>query len=681
MKTDFKHIHFATDSAGNGVLTIDSQGASMNVLSRDLVLELEDAFTELQSEKLPGLIIRSAKRNCFIAGADINEFTTFASVDVAKEAIQRGQGIMQRIQDLPYPTVAAIHGVCLGGGLELALACTYRVATDESGTILGLPEVMLGIHPGFGGSVRSIQKIGVFSAMDIMLSGRTLSPYQGKKMGLVDRITPVRHLENEARKLLSRKPRPTRPPFIQRLVNRFPFRGVVASILRKKVASRARAEHYPAPYGLIRVWEKYGGNFRRMMDREAESVARLMMEPSTQNLIRVFFLREKLKSRGKKAKTKLEKIHVVGAGTMGGDIASYSAYKNLRVTIQDQGMERIAPAIRKAHSFFRKKLRKDRDVESRMDNLIPDPDGTGIRSSDLLIEAVFEDLQVKRDIFGKAESHAKNGTILATNTSSIPIDLIAEGLKHPENLVGIHFFNPVAKMPLIEVVVGQKTGQEAIDRAFAYAGQIGKLPLPVKSSPGFLVNRVLMSYLQEAFILEEEGVPISEIDKIATDFGMPMGPLFLADTIGLDVCLHVAKVFQEDFNQKIPENLPELVNQGKLGKKSGSGFYDHKKKKAEPTRSGNKRIHPGEIEDRLILSFLNTAVTCLREGVVEDTDDLDAGMIFGTGFAPFRGGPIHYAIQTGIDTIINKLSVLEQSFPDRFTVDPGWMELKSGGGK
>lgn len=375
---------------------------------------------------------------------------------------------------------------------------------------------------------------------------------------------------------------------------------------------------------------------------------------TSQNLVRVFFLQERLKSLGKGGNFKGKHVHVIGAGTMGGDIAAWCAVQGFTVTLQDREPKFIAPAIKRAYVTCKEKLKEDYLVQKAMDRLSPDVNGFGIGKADIIIEAIFEDLKTKQDLFKRLESEAKPSAILATNTSSIPLDEINSVLKNPERLVGIHFFNPVAKMLLVEVVKGEKTDATVLEKATSFVRKLDRLPLPVKSSPGFLVNRILMPYLLEAVALYNEGVPKTAIDKAMLEFGMPMGPITLADTVGLDVCLSVAKHLSQYYpNTTIPAELSTLVEQKKLGRKTGEGFYVYKNgKQVRPVETYDKPLK--EISDRLVLVMLNEAFACLREDVVADGDLLDAGMIFGTGFAPFRGGPIHYAKSQGIHELFEK---------------------------
>jgi 3-hydroxyacyl-CoA dehydrogenase/enoyl-CoA hydratase/3-hydroxybutyryl-CoA epimerase len=568
-----------------------------------------------------------------------------------------------------------IHGFCLGGGTEMALACRYRVMRDDPGTRIGLPEVRLGIHPGWGGSARMVPLIGALKAMDLILTGRSIDGRAAKRFGLVDRVAPERHLREAARRLVIDQPAPHRAGFLDRLSNHALVRPLLARVFRRQVGKRASKRHYPAPYAMIDIWQRHAGNQPRMLQAEAESLARLITGATARNLIRVFFLMERLKSLGRDTSWRPAHVHVIGAGIMGGDIASWCALRGFRVSLQDQAPERIAPALARAHTLFRRKLKHPRKVQAAMDRLMPDHRGYGVSRADIVIEAIFEDAEVKRSLYRDIEPRMKDDAMLATNTSSIPLEELTESLSRPGRLVGLHFFNPVAKMQLVEIVHGQSTDGDVAGRAMAFTRQIDRLPLPVSSTPGFLVNRILMPYLMEAVVLESEGVPATLIDRAATDFGMPMGPVELADAVGLDICLHVAENLGSHFNTEVPERLQKLVADGNLGKKTGQGFYRYKKGKAVRPKAGAGNWNMEDITNRLVLRLLNEAVSCIREQVVEDPELLDAGMVFGTGFAPFRGGPMNHVDAIGARELLELLEKEKQLRGERFTPDQGWESL------
>ena len=669
----YRNWRLETDADRIAWLYADKADSSTNVLSREVLEELHFIIDRITAERPQGLIILSAKDNGFIAGADVKEFTAIQDYDEALELITRGQSILDRIEKLPFPTVAMIHGFCLGGGMELALACRYRIAADDPRTRLGLPEVRLGIHPGFGGTMRLPPLVGAPLAMDLMLSGRTVEARRAQRMGLVDYAVPQRQLRRAALAILEEHPLPHQPGFWARMSNAGLVRPLLAAFLRKKTAEKAAPAHYPAPFALIDLWAEYGGDRERMVLEEGRSVARLLTGEAAQNLVRVFMLQERLKSLGRGGDFSPRRVHVIGAGVMGGDIAAWCALRGLQVTVQDRNHESLARVMKRAHDLFKKKLKQPRLVQAAMDRLLPDKSGMGLRRADVVIEAIFEDIDAKQGLYREIEPLIRPDALLATNTSSIPLETLSQALSRPERLVGVHFFNPVAQMQLVEVVSSPITAPEVAQKAAAFVRHIDRLPLPVKGTPGFLVNRVLMPYLLEAVALESEGVPAAVIDQAATQFGMPMGPILLADTVGLDICLHVAEILAGQLHGAVPERLRELVAAGRLGRKSGQGFYSYKGGKPDKAALGKEDKIAPEITDRLMFRYFNEAVACLREDVVADADLLDAGMIFGTGFAPFRGGPMHYIEMTGLPHGRQRLEELENTYGERFHPDPAWI--------
>ncbi len=671
--SNYKHWQIQKDGSHIIWLGFNRKDAAVNTINDEVLDELNGLLHEVsQINDAKGLIIYSLKSKGFIAGADVNAFSQFNHPTLAVDFLRKGQAVFSYLEALSIPTVAMIDGFCMGGGLELALACDYRIATDDKNTRIGLPEVMLGIHPGWGGTVRLPKLIGGFRALsEVILTGAALSAAKAKGLGIVDDVVPLRQLTRAAVYYINRTPPKHKPSFIQSMSNYSWIRVLLAKMMRYQVAKKARKEHYPAPFAVIDLWEKEGGFDERAYLKEADSVEQLVTKSDTAfNLIRAFLLRERMKGFAKGSDFQAKHVHVIGAGVMGGDIAAWCALRGLSVTLQDKSYAQVAPAIGRAHQLYKKKLRKPRLIQAAMDKLIADPDGHGIARADVIIEAVFENLDVKQAIMRQVELNAKPDAIIATNTSSIPLDEISQAMSNPSRLVGIHFFNPVAKMELVEVVSSTKTTKDISHHACAFVNQIGRLPLPVRSSPGFLVNRVLMPYLMECVQLLNEGYDAELIDAAAMSFGMMMGPVELADTVGMDVCLAVAENLTKHFGGTVPDKLRSMVREGKLGRKSGEGFYRYKNGKPVKKKVTNTSGHK-EIEHRLILRMVNEAAACLREGVVADSDLLDGGMIFGTGFAPFRGGPMHYAKQFGHDQLNELFARLETQYGDRFKADTG----------
>lgn len=669
--------HWKTEAA-DGVLwsLLDVAESGTNVLSHEVLEEFETLLEYCETHPPKGLVISSAKRTGFIAGADVREFSLINTYAEALQLIKKGQAILDRLEGLDCPTVALINGFCLGGGTELALACDYRIALDEPRTRIGLPEVKLGIHPGFGGSMRSVRTLGPLAAMGMMLTGSSMDAGKARRTGLIDDKVPERQLRSAARYFIDKRPAPCRMNWKGRILNNGILRPLLATRMRRKVAGKAQKRHYPAPYALIDLWERYGHDERLMLTEEARSVARLITEETARNLIRVFHLQTGLKALGDKKVFVPRHVHVIGGGAMGGDIAAWCALQGLRVSVQDTNRKALAAAVKRAHGLFNKRFRAYPNLASAaMDHLMIDEDGQGLHHADVIIEAIIENLEIKQDLFRKLEPQIKADALLATNTSSIPLEQLGQALTRPERLVGLHFFNPVSRMPLVEVIYGSDTGEEAVLQARAFTRYIDRLPLPVRSAPGFLVNRILMPYLLEAVLMEQEGLPAEVIDQAARDFGMPMGPLELGDAVGLDVCLYVGRILASELGGEVPEQLEKLVNQERLGKKSGHGYYRYTKGKREIRKTVSFTGNLQDVQDRLILRYLNEAVACLREGIIDSKDHLDAGMIFGTGFAPFRGGPLHYVHSVGVETIRGRLTELEQKFGERFRADEGWREL------
>jgi 3-hydroxyacyl-CoA dehydrogenase / enoyl-CoA hydratase / 3-hydroxybutyryl-CoA epimerase len=659
-------------------LTVDKPGSSTNVLSSGVLRELDAVLEPLIRSPPRAVIVISAKQSGFIAGADIKEFTGITNIDAGFRLIRAGQEVLSRLEALPCPTVAAIHGFALGGGLELALACRYRVAVNDERLSLGLPEVQLGIHPGFGGTVRSVRLVGVRPAMEMMLTGKPVGAAKALRIGLVDRLVAAADLRAAAKEIALQAPPPFHAPFGERVLSWPIVRGFVKNQLEAQVAARAPRVHYPAPYAMIDLWARGGNSY----EAEARSIAELFLSPTSRGLVRVFLLQDRLKALGGKGGPEIKNVHVVGAGVMGGDIAAWSALRGFTVTLQDRGLEFIEPALRRAHELFDKRLKDPAQNAAARERLRADVPGEGVPAADVVIEAIFENRAAKQELYARLEPRMKSAALLATNTSSLLLEPLAAKLARPQRLVGLHFFNPVAQMPLLEIVQSDSTDSEVMQAATAFARKLDKLPVPCRSAPGFVVNRVLLPYLHEAMYAAQEGVPLSVIDKAAVDFGMPMGPIELADVVGLDVATHVGEIIAAELGRTAPDltRLRELVAAGKLGRKSGAGFYlwkDGKPVKA----AADGAAAPADLIDRLILVLVNECVACLREKVVDESDLIDAAVIFGTGFAPFRGGPLWYARARGSNEVVARLGELAARHGARFTADSGWPLVGAAGGK
>ncbi|HKU47937.1 MAG TPA: 3-hydroxyacyl-CoA dehydrogenase NAD-binding domain-containing protein, partial [Burkholderiales bacterium] len=527
-KTLAKHWRWEKDKDGLAWLTFDKQGESANTFSREALQELSLMIDQISAEKPRGLIIRSAK-DSFIGGADIQEFANFKGAEDALAFTRLGWDTFQKLHDLPFPTTAMVNGFCMGGGMEMSLACDYIVALDDPKTRFAQPEVMVGVIPAWHAMEWLPQRVGPAAAMDLLLTGKTIDAQRAKRMGLADAAVPLRIFENTARMITLEAPKRRKLPFVQRTLLK--AKGIVASQALKQVARKAKREHYPVPYAIVDIWKNFGGNALAVPPEHPSSINKLIEHPTGRNLVRIFFLQERMKALGKGVEFKPRHVHIVGAGVMGGDIAAICAMRGLRVTLQDTAPERIAPAVKRAAELFSRRLRDRRRERDALDRLIPDVSGDGARQADVIIEAIFESLQAKRELFAKLEAIAKPDAILASNTSSLKLADIATALKDPSRLVGIHFFNPVPLLQLVEVVSSEKTNPELAKKAAAFVRQIDKLPLPVKDAPGFLVNRVLGPYMQNAFRMIDEGAKPETLDRAMEEFGMPMGPAELADTV------------------------------------------------------------------------------------------------------------------------------------------------------
>lgn len=654
MNIDIENLQnwsFEVDNENIAWATINCPGQSMNTLGELSFRELEAIVNEVErsasnretSNKICGLILTSSKPNNFVAGADIKEFEQLDTEEKVLEVTTYGTELFKKIEKMKVPVVVAINGFCLGGGLELAMACHYRIATRQEGTRLGLPEVKLGIIPGIHGTVRMLRLAGPLNGMTAMLTGRMLKAPVAKAYGLVDQLVPS-HLELRwaARKAVLQKRRSKAGSSILFKIMRLgPVRKFLANQMRTKTKAKVREDHYPAPFKLIELFEEHGGSEAEMFKAEQKLFAPLMVSQTSRNLRRVFHLSEEMKALApKNSNYKPLRAHIIGAGTMGGDIAAWCVVSGMDVTLQDMSEEQIKKAQKQAKKLFRKRLRKPVAIEAAMARLTADKDGKGVKRADIIIEAIVENLEIKQQLFQELEKEAKPDAVLASNTSSLSLEEIANGMKDEGRLIGIHFFNPVAQMPLVEVVKSDKSRMEEVEKGCAFVTKINKYPLIVKGCKGFLVNRVLAPYMMEAVRQLDSGVPPEKIDQAALDFGMPMGPIELIDVVGLDICKHVA----HSLELGDPDNseLGKLVSKGKLGKKSGEGFYFWKDGKPEKKQEEYEEADLIELADELISPLLTECQKCDEENIAPNRDLIDAGVIFGTGFAPFRGGPLYY---------------------------------------
>lgn len=655
-------------------LLLDVPGQDANTVTEEVLRGLSDQLDRIERDPPRGLVIRSAKTAGFAAGADIGMLSEMTEPDAAAERLRAGHAVLDRLEALACPTVAVVHGAALGAGFEIALACDRILAIE--GAEFGFPEVNLGLHPGLGGTFRLPERIDGTEAMRMMLTGKSAHSEKARSLGIAAAVTEERHVANAVRSLLAGDTARPAPGLADRALALAPARALAARRMRAKAEERAPKEHYPAPYALIDLWEAHGDDRAAMQAAEIASFARLLATDTARNLIRVFHLRETLKSRMPDADS-IAHVHVIGAGAMGGAIAGWCALKGKTVTLSDPDWRQIGRAIPVAAELCRDRHLSALDTRDALDRLMPDPRGDGIARADLVIEAGPEDAAVKAAIYAAAEPRMAPQAILATNTSSLRLGDLAKALRRPTRFAGLHFFNPVGKMPLVEVVSTEKTFATVTDGLAALCGTLGKLPARVTDAPGFLVNRALMPYLLEAMLLIDEGVRKEAIDLTARRFGMPTGPVELADRVGLDICLDVADSLAAQIGKPLPA-VPawfreKVKDERHLGRKTGRGFYFWKDGKVEKIDSNSEPA--SDFTDRLILPLVDACVECLRKGVAADADEIDAALVFGTGFAPFRGGPLHYAKSRGIEAVRDRLNDLAETHGDRFRPDPGWSGL------
>jgi len=639
-------VHWKISTDRDDILWVvcDRANESTNSLSQAVLKEFNEIVIYAESLRPTGMVITSAKENGFIAGADIREFEGYEKAEEVTALITEGHQMLMRLENLPFHTVAAVHGFCLGGGLELAMACNYIIALNTPSTRIGLPEVQLGIFPGLGGTVRMTERVGGMKGMELMLTGRPLRAKVAKSMGVVDELVEeTGSLKWAARRAVMKKRKPRKLSRKDALTNSGPARKGIAKLMRKQTAAKANPKHYPSPFALIDLWEEHRGDRVAMFKGEAEAVGQLMVSDTSKNLRRIFYMTERMKGLGKVEGLDFEvkRVHVIGAGVMGGDIAAWCVVQGMEVTLQDREMKYIKPALKRAAKLFKRRFKTKAATSAAVSRLMADVDGKGAERADVVIEAIFEDRDAKRELYASLEPRMRPHAVLATNTSAIPLEELSSQLENPARLIGLHFFNPVAKMQLVEVVHAANTDQGFIDKGAAFCTQINRFPLPTKSSPGFLVNRVLAPYLMEAMTMHTEGTDKETLDAAAEQFGMPMGPIELADIVGLDVCMKVAEILPQEGLEKERKLLEDMIAQNHLGKKTDQGFYQWSKGKPVKKSAPGDNAHHRVIAERLIKPFLDECKKCSAEGIVADDELLDAGIIFGTGFAPFYGGPMN----------------------------------------
>jgi 3-hydroxyacyl-CoA dehydrogenase/enoyl-CoA hydratase/3-hydroxybutyryl-CoA epimerase len=659
---------------GLSIVTFDRVGSAANIFDRATLQELDAAIDTIGSDKaVKGVVFFSAKPSIFVAGADLHALQTLGDDDLER-FIELGQQAFNKIAALKVPTVAAIHGACVGGGYELCLACDYRVASPDRVTKIGLPETQLGILPAWGGCTRLPRLIGVQSALDVILGGKTPNARGASRKGMIDQVAPRELLLRAAAMLMRRGKRSRSASLMQSLSAR-----IIAPIARKKLLERTRG-HYPAlKFALEVVTSGITASIPNSLRLEREAVRELARTEACRNQIGLFFQQERSKKRvipgaNREGLPKMQSGAVIGAGVMGSAIAHWLSARELRVILRDIDPPRVAAGMANIAKLYGSgvKRRALSKIEARdgYDRVIPAASEVPLRRADVVIEAIVEKMELKKRVFGALATQVGDHTLVATNTSALSITEMAESLPDPSRLVGIHFFNPVHRMQLVEIVLGEKTSPDTAQRAVSFVQQIGKLPVVVRDRPGFLVNRILLPYLIEAVHLFERGASIHDIDEAMLDFGMPMGPLRLIDEVGIDVATDVAANLAEHFPDRliVPSVLGKLIAAEMLGRKNGKGFYLHGRNTkvnpaAERLRSLSSFMSFEKLQQRMVLLMVAEAARCLEEKVAESAADVDFAMVMGTGFAPFRGGPLRHADALGLPRIVEQMRRAEIPVP------------------
>lgn len=694
---------------GVAVIRLDQPGKPVNVISRELMDEMAGVIGRLEAREggLRAAVIVSAKPGVWIAGADIEEFTRIETAEDGEQISRAGHELLNRLENLPIPVVAAIDGAALGGGLEVALACDYRMATDSPKTKLGLPEVQLGIIPGAGGTQRLPRLVGLRAALDLILTGKNLDGRRAQRLGLVDEVVPAPLLLAQAKRAAleladgKREPRAGRSRGSPQWVENLP--GMRAVIFRKAREGVMGKTHglYPAPLRALDVVERgIDRSLAEGLALEARAFGELSVTPESRSLVHVFFAKTGAENHpgfpeGTRARP-TKRVAVVGAGFMGAGIAAASAEAGMAVRLKDVSAEAVAKGLRTARDILVKRARRRKrpkyEVTQLTDRVEPTYEYTGFGGVDLVVEAVFEDLDLKHRVLREIESHIDADTVLGSNTSTIPIARLAEAVARPENVLGLHFFSPVEKMPLLEIIVTDRTAPEVVATGHAYGKRLGKTPIVVNDAPGFFANRILSPYMAEAALLLEEGVRMEEIDRAMTAWGYPVGPITLYDEVGLDVAAKAGKIMAAAFADRMTPStvIDRMVADGRLGRKNGRGFFRYEDgERRGPDESvyaliGNpprRELPRAEIQERLALVMVNEAVRTLEEGVLRSARDGDVGAIMGIGFPPFRGGPFWYVDQVGAAQVLARLRALEARYGPRFAPARLLVEKAGSGGR
>jgi 3-hydroxyacyl-CoA dehydrogenase/enoyl-CoA hydratase/3-hydroxybutyryl-CoA epimerase len=682
-----------------GLLTFDLPDEKVNKFNTPIMQELDILLDDLaKNSEVRCLMIMSNKKGIFIAGADIKEIVNVADLDTGISLSERGHEVFNKVSALPFPTIAVIDGACMGGGTELSLACTYRLATDNPRTKIALPEVNIGLFPGWGGTQRLPRLIGLQRSLDMILTGRNLDGMRAYRQGVVDKVIPKEQVRDVAFKfaldvingvdvLKQSRSRRKQKGLLPLLLEKNPIgRALVYRIAKKNVLKKTKG-HYPAPLAALKSVKR---GFRKSLAKglkiEAQLFGPMIISPISKNLIKIFFWTEAVKRENGTQNPEVEKNPVkkaasLGAGVMGGGIAQLFASKNIPIRVKDINYEAVSKAYQQAASVLKGKLKRRRITKLEFQHILERITGTidysGFKTVDFIVEAIVEDIDIKKSVFSELENYIDDNTIVVSNTSSLRIDDMASAFKHPQRFAGMHFFNPVHMMPLVEVIRGKETSDETVATTFQLAKNLGKTPVVVGDGPGFLVNRLLLPYMVEAVSLLEEGQTPENLDRAMEKFGMPMGPIELFDEVGIDVAFKVAKILAVTMGDRMAESkiLENLVKDNRIGKKSGVGFYkyDNKKKISDPAVKTyievkeKKQLSDEDLINRMVYPMINEAARCLDEKIAARPQDVDLGMIYGTGFAPFKGGLLNFADCEGISKVYDTLQSLAESDHTRFT--------------
>lgn len=685
------------DSDGVAIITFDTDTEKVNKFTLPIMEELDTLLSEIKDNAgIKGLIINSGKKEHFIVGADISEIRKITDSATGERLALRGQSIFEKLETVPYPTVAAIHGSCLGGGLELALACSYRIVSNDSKTVLSLPEIKLGVIPGFGGTQRLPKLIGIRNAMDLILSGRFIYPNEAKNIGLVDDVVSEELLISTSKALILKATGKTNAERIPKrfyspyrlLEKTYPWRKLLYRITKKKVLAKTRG-NYPAPlFAMTAIYAGINKGVKEGYLTEARLFGELSATNISKNLISLFYIKKDMESNqameDEDKTLKIRSAGIIGAGVIGAGISQLLAEKKIPVfiKIKDNNSKAANSELTLVKEIFERKAQKgllsDIEVKEGMERITLCTDYSRFGDIDIVIEAAVEDMDVKKAELAKFEQVAKEEAIFATTTSSLSISELAGISGKKSHVVGMHFFNPVDKMPLVEIVKGENTDSSTVATLVKLAKRLGKIPVVVNDYPGFLVNRILAAYLCEAVKFFEEGQDIEWIDSVLVDFGMPIGAFALLDLIGIDIVLKVGRMLFLEDEEKSFKILDIMQNGGYLGKKVGKGFYNYNKKGIQRgiskydhksnVKRAKSQLSKSEIEDRMMLIMLKEAAFCLEKNIINRAEYLDAALIFGLGFPSFRGGLLRYADTLGIDTVEKKMNFLTNKYGNRFNL-------------